>query len=117
MRLLSCRLYIAGSPPWGYGEGGYVSTNASRVNRLQSYAYITSEETATVNRFKSFMLDSGAFTFAYGSKTQVNLADYLEQYIDYINQNNVKLFFELDVDKLVGYERVLEYRKTLERGT
>lgn len=116
------KLYLAGTTFYDGGgsitRGGIFDQDvAARVNMLESFYYIADWQTRNLHRFKSFMLDSGAFTFAYGSKTQVNLSYYLEQYIKYINQNNVGLFFELDVDKLVGYERVLEYRKTLERGT
>ena len=89
---------------------------AARVNLLESFYYVADWQTRNLHRFKSFMLDSGAFTFAYGSGAEVDWDDYLERYIAYIVENNVGLFFELDIDKLVGYEKVLEYRKRLEDG-
>lgn len=97
--------------------GGFDLDVAGRVNLLESFYYVADWQTRNLHRFKSFMLDSGAFTFAYGSGDHVDLGEYLRSYIDYINENDVDLFFELDVDKLVGYERVLEFRRELEGGT
>lgn len=105
-----------GEPP-EYARGGFDLDVASRVNILESFYYVADWQTENLHRFKSFMLDSGAFTFAYGSREQVDLDSYLTRYIDYIKRNDVELFFELDVDKLVGYQRVLEYRERLERET
>lgn len=62
------------------------------------------------------MLDSGAFTFFTQGK-QVDWEEYTERYAEFINRNRVELFFELDIDSLIGYERVLELRKKLERLT
>jgi hypothetical protein len=60
------------------------------------------------------MLDSGAFTFAFGSKASVNCDEYIARYIDYIKENRVDLFFELDIDALVGYEKVKQIRAYIE---
>lgn len=62
------------------------------------------------------MLDSGAFTFMRGN-AKVDWADYIKRYAEFINKYDVKYFFELDIDNIVGYEKVLEYRKLLERLT
>lgn len=97
--------------------GGFDQDVAARVNLLESFYYIADWQTRNLHRFKSFMLDSGAFTFAYGSKTQVNMTEYFNKYKEYIKANDVDLFFEMDIDKLVGYEKVLEYRKELEKFT
>ncbi len=116
------RLYLAGTT--FYDGGGSITREdvfdqdiAARVNLLESFYYVADWQTRNIHRFKSFMLDSGAFTFAYGSGADVDWDAYLGRYIDYINQNDVGLFFELDIDKLVGYEKVLEYRARLEGGT
>lgn len=58
--------------------------------------------------FKSFMLDSGAFSFMQGKGTNVDFYSYLERYIDFVKRNNIKLFYELDIDSVVGYEKVKE---------
>lgn len=51
------------------------------------------------------------------SKTHVNWEEYIDRYADFINRNNVEKFFELDIDSVVGYDKVLEYRKMLEKKT
>lgn len=116
------KLYLAGTTFYGGGgriiQGGVFDNDiAVRVNMLESFYYVADWQTRNLHKFKSFMLDSGAFTFAFGAKKTVVWDEYLDSYIDYINENDVELFFELDIDKLVGYEKVLEYRKRLEDGT
>ena len=66
----------------------------------------------------NFLLDSGAFSFMSGAEcTREMLLEYLERYIKFINENNVKYFFELDVDTIFGIEFVEEMRRKLERST
>ncbi len=66
-----------------------------------------------------FLLDSGAFTFMNNCKTKgnVDFNEYLTKYIQFINENDIKYFFELDVDVIVGYEEVKKLRKRLEAET
>ena len=61
-----------------------------------------------------FLLDSGAFTFMNNSKS-VDFDLYLDKYIDFIIEKNIKYFFELDIDSIVGYKKVLQLRERLER--
>ena len=66
----------------------------------------------------NFLLDSGAFSFMSGAEcTKETLLGYLDRYIKFINENNVKYFFELDVDTIFGIEFVEEMRRKLERET
>lgn len=51
------------------------------------------------------------------SKKAVDWNEYVDRYIDFVNTNDVKYFFELDIDAVVGYERVKELRRRLETGT
>lgn len=62
------------------------------------------------------MLDSGAFTF-FSAGGGENWDAYIKQYAAFINRNKVKFYFELDIDKLIGYEKVLYYRAKLEDMT
>ena len=62
------------------------------------------------------MLDSGAFTF-FSAGGSVNWDDYIKRYAQFIKKNNIDLFLELDIDKLISYEKVLYYRKKLEDMT
>ena len=63
------------------------------------------------------MLDSGAFTFMQNANAGVNWDEYIEKYAAFVVKNRVQKYFELDIDSVVGYERVLEYRKRLEALT
>lgn len=65
---------------------------------------------------RNFMLDSGAFTFMQsGEKLDWDM--YVNEYCDFINQNDIKLFFELDIDSIVGLSYVEKMRATIERRT
>ena len=43
--------------------------------------------------------------------------DYIEKYANFINENDIKHFCELDIDSVVGFDKVLKYRKRLEQLT
>lgn len=65
------------------------------------------------------LLDSGAFTYLNNAKKgqTVDFNKYLDTYIDFINKNDIKYFFELDIDSLVGIEEVERLRERLEKET
>ena len=63
------------------------------------------------------MLDSGAFSFMRNKKAEVNFDDYLTRYIEFINIHDIRYFFELDVDSVVGFEEVKRLRIRLETET
>lgn len=64
---------------------------------------------------ENFLLDSGAFSYMSGAKcSQEQLLDYLDRYIAFINEYDIKYFFELDVDTIFGIEFVEMMRKKLE---
>lgn len=65
---------------------------------------------------KLFFLDSGAFTFMNGGK-QVNWKSYCEEYADFINEYDVKHFFELDLDTIIGIENTRRLTDYLEKRT
>lgn len=66
---------------------------------------------------EDFLLDSGAFTFMNSPHKKLSLDDYLKDYINFINQYDIKHFFELDVDSITGLKKVESYRKILEKET
>lgn len=68
---------------------------------------------------KDFLCDSGAFTyFSKGkSKTLAEWDSYVDEYIDFINAYNIHHFFELDIDRIVGLDKVEEFRRRIEKGT
>ena len=84
---------------------------------LESFYYADETTEKLLPYFGDFLLDSGAFTFMQSSKTHVVWDEYLERYADFINRNKIEKFFELDIDSVVGYDKVLEYRRRLERLT
>lgn len=65
-----------------------------------------------------FLLDSGAFSFMNGAKASKKyLEEYLDRYIQFIIENDIQNFFELDVDTIFGIEFVETLRKRLEKQT
>lgn len=84
---------------------------------LESFFYVNKETEKLLPLFGDFMLDSGAFTFMQNNQNHLNWEEYIERYADFINTNRVDKFFELDIDSVVGYDNVKEYRKKLERLT
>ena len=61
------------------------------------------------------ILDSGAFTFLNNKKGKsINWEQYVISYGNFIKQNNIKLFFELDIDPIVGIKEVERLRDILE---
>ena len=83
---------------------------------LESFLTIQEWQIPYAIAAEMFLLDSGAFTFMKG-KRAVNWEEYIEQYAEFINQHDIKHFFELDIDSVVGYEKVKQYRNTLESIT
>lgn len=68
---------------------------------------------------KMFFLDSGAFSLmnhAKGAK-DIDLEQYVERYIEFINRYQVKYFFELDLDTIIGIKETLKITQKLERET
>lgn len=83
---------------------------------LASFAYIKNDMAKLIPKFDMFLLDSGAFTFRKKS-ANVDWNEYLDKYIKFINENDVKYFFELDIDNIIGYENVVTLRNKLEYET
>lgn len=50
-------------------------------------------------------------------QAKIDWEEYIKKYADFINRNKIKNYFELDVDNIVGYDKVKEYRKKIERLT
>lgn len=82
---------------------------------LESYYYFQDWEKRLIN--DDFLLDSGAFTFLNSSKNNINWNEYVKKYAEFINTNDIKLFFELDIDSIVGIKEVERLRYKLEELT
>lgn len=109
------KVYLAGVAPWR-GGGIYDKTIVQhRPYILESFYYADADTERLLPYFGDFLLDSGAFTFMQNSKTHVDWNEYIERYADFIKRNRIHKYFELDIDSIVGYEKVKEYRRLLEQ--
>lgn len=92
-------------------------------NRIDKYKYILCSYyylkqdifNKILNKTELMIIDSGAHSFQKGKK--VNWEQYTKEYAEFIKQNdNDKIvgYFEMDVDNIIGYDKVLELRKILE---
>lgn len=112
------RLFLAGNEPFGSGSmyksglyGGW------KPYILESFYYANEDTEKLIPFFGDFLLDSGAFTFMQSQKSAVDIdwLEYIDRYASFIVRNNVEKFFELDIDAIVGYDKVLELRRVLEQ--
>lgn len=115
------KLFLAGNAPWR-AEGVYneaIIDNKPYV--LESFYYIKNDNEWLMKMrpfFKEFLLDSGAFSFLNTIKKGTPDWDrYIEEYADFINKHKVELFFELDIDPIVGLNEVERLRVKLEKLT
>lgn len=83
---------------------------------LESFYSIQEWQIPLIKTMDCFLLDSGAFTFMNSNK-KTSFDAYIDRYIDFINRNNIELFFELDVDSVIGYENVKKLTSRLEKET
>ena len=84
---------------------------------LESFYYTDEETEKLLPLFGDFLLDSGAFTFMQNATSDIVWEEYIERYADFIKRNKVEKFFELDIDPIVGYDKVKYYRQRLETLT
>lgn len=87
---------------------------------LESFFTIKNEK--TLNRIikinkENFLLDSGAFTFMNSYRGKVDWNKYIDDYANFINKYDIKYFFELDIDVVVGIKEVERLRQRLEMLT
>lgn len=88
-------------------------------NILCSYYYLRQDVFKKIlNKCDLMIIDSGAHSFQKGK--QVDWVGYTERYAEWIRKNDcakIVGYFEMDVDNVLGYEKVLELRKILESVT
>ena len=86
---------------------------------LESFPYVRKELRfmELSNKFKSLMLDSGAFTFLQNKNKNIDWDRYVEEYADFIYSYKIDLFFELDIDSIIGLKKVEKLRQRLEQLT
>ncbi|ETR72941.1 MAG: hypothetical protein OMM_01327 [Candidatus Magnetoglobus multicellularis str. Araruama] len=97
---------------------GVEKRHLSDVYLLSSYHELCNNSyDEKVIRGDKHIFDSGAFSAMVGTIQNVDWDKYVEGYINFINKYKIKLFFELDIDSLVGLERVEKIRKKIEKDT
>lgn len=106
------KLFIAGTA----GEEKLIK-KCTPLYVLESFYYFTPWQTYILQNCKDFLLDSGGFTFITNNKGRVNFNEYVDKYIKFINEHDIKHFFELDIDTVIGYQEVLQIRKKIEQQT
>lgn len=94
---------------------------AEKVNLkyvLFSYYYLR-KKPELLHKFKliadEILVDSGAHSLQYGIK--IDYVQYTKEYAQWIIENDCDQiigYFEMDVDNIIGYDKVLELRKILE---
>lgn len=89
---------------------------------LMSYYYIKGKFEGLATRIRDnselVMIDSGAHSFQFGKK--VEWKSYTEEYSEFIrrfDRPNVIGYFEMDIENIIGYEKVKELRKIIEKAT
>ena len=121
-------VYIAGTLNFNgnYGlrdgrGGGFDHLLANRVNLLESFYYLDTWQIENLHHFKRFMLDSGGFTLAIskrGTLDEKELNSYIARYAEFVAANdNVRLWFEMDIDHVKGTDWVKRTTAWLERET
>lgn len=105
-------VFLAGEHPVKNGK----NADWEGLNILETYYYLQNnkEFPRLIGNFQNFLLDSGAFTFMSGANV-VDFDKYVEGYAAFIKKWDVKNFFELDIDSVVGIREVERLRKKLER--
>lgn len=83
---------------------------------LESFYYANSLTPFLIKHSRFYLFDSGAFSFL-NTKKQVNWDDYVNNYAAYVRQHEIQHYFELDIDNIVGYQKVLEFRQRMEEIT
>lgn len=96
----------------------YVIEQGKGFKILESFYYCRENEVIPrlMPLLGDFLLDSGAFSFMSG-KSSVKWDLFIEEYAAWINRYQVKKFFELDIDSIVGIKEVERLRAKLERLT
>lgn len=113
----SMKLYLAGEHEV---KNGSVCKSWQGINILESFFYAKNNPNILrlIHSPENLLLDSGAYTFLVGKKnTEVDWERYVDEYAAFINKYNVKLFFELDIDNIVGLRNVEKLRDRLEKKT
>ena len=112
------KLYLVGNHP--LKQSLQISKIGGGHRILESYYYIKDNPwfAKILPLLDDFLLDSGAFTFMQGSHDgPIDWDKYIEDYAEFINRYDVRLFFNLDIELVSGIPESERLRAKLERLT
>lgn len=112
------KVYLSGIS----GVKSYLLNGDIKINEifaLESFYSVKDWQKPLIPKFASFLLDSGAFTFMSNAAKHGNIdwLSYVDRYCDFITENDIRLFFELDIDKIKGLRYVEMLRQRIEDKT
>lgn len=105
------KVFLAGIESFTEQERNFVQGNG--INGLASFFNMNTKTAEILPYLDNFLLDSGAYTL-FTSGRHVDWIDYIKKYSEFITAYNIRHFFELDIDSLIGYDKVVVLRKKLE---
>lgn len=114
LRSLNLSLALANSGATYPRDAGSLQ---KRLYILESFYYVQDWMLPYIREKWNFLLDSGAFTFMQETKKGLDWEKYVERYAQFIVENGIEVFFELDIDSVVGLSLVERLREKLERLT
>lgn len=96
--------------------------NNEKIDYILSSYYYIRKKPFLLDKFKKIskeiLIDSGAHSFQKGKK--VEWEKYTKEYAKWIKENDciqIKGYFEMDVDNIIGYKEVIKLRNILETVT
>ena len=109
-------IYLAGEHPI---KNGNKAQTWQGCNILETFYYARSNKNfpRLISSCDNFLLDSGAFSFMQQKNAKCDWERYVEEYAEFINRHNVRHFFELDIESIIGIKEVERLRTLLEKRT
>ena len=104
------RVYLAVT---GLHYMGYEVLEGADILASYYYSRNIPEITERIPRMRDFLLDSGVFSYINSGK-KVDYDRYIHEYADYIRENNIRSYVELDIDQIVGVKETRKLRDRLE---
>lgn len=104
------RVYLAMTQTYGMPDSAFKNADI-----LASYIYLRNNPNliSIIPHTRSFLCDSGLFTFLNSGK-KVEMEKYADEYADFVRENNIRDYIELDVDQLRGVEYTRRLRDRIE---
>ena len=102
----------------GLGGKPWLKNNYFNFYRLHSYEYLKKEkgEINLIHNYKELILDSGIFSFLNGKNTsKVDWEKYMNDYADFVRENKIKNYVEMDIESVIGLEETEKLRSRLEK--